>query len=567
MRSFAAFVLLATMVAAGPTAKPMSLVHERPATPKGFVKTTTADPDHVMSLRFHLKKGDRDGLAKKVGQVSTPGHANYGKFLSKAEVEAYVRPKAQTTGAVKAWFAAHGLEATDATPAGDVLEVKVPVHKANQMLSANYHSFVHANSGEKTTRTLSYSLPSDMLHHISAVEPTTSFFTPHQPPSVAFMPEGKANTARSFVNATAVAPKTKRDGCDQITPSCLQGLYGLPSGADQGSGHSSLAVGGFIGQYANSADLQSFLSGQRGDLNPQPGFNVQLLEDGQNSQDPGQAGVEANLDIQYTVGLAGITVPTTFISVGSGGDGNGFWNIVKDLLAQESVPLVLTHSYGMGEGGYDPNGANEMCDTFMQLGARGVSVIYSSGDSGVGSDQQCSAFEPTYPSGCQYVTSVGGTDGTNPEKVAGFSTGGFSNIFSVPDFQKDVVQNYINGLGDTYKGMYNAGGRAFPDVAAQGTNLPVVSGGQNIMVGGTSASAPIFAATIAMLNDELLKAGKSPLGWLNPFLYANPGAFTDVTEGSNPGCGTNGFSAAQGWDPATGLGTPIYSALRSAAGL
>jgi tripeptidyl-peptidase-1 len=60
------------------------------------------------------------------------------------------------------------------------------------------------------------------------------------------------------------------------------------------------------------------------------------------------------------------------------------------------------------------------------------------------------------------------------------------------------------------------------------------------------------------INEERLAAGKSTVGFVNPVLYANPGILNDVTKGSNPGCGTDGFSAVSGWDPATGLGTPNY---------
>ncbi|KAI0085907.1 peptidase S8/S53 domain-containing protein, partial [Irpex rosettiformis] len=84
---------------------------------------------------------------------------------------------------------------------------------------------------------------------------------------------------------------------------------------------------------------------------------------------------------------------------------------------------------------------------------------------------------------------------------------------------------------------------------------------------GTSCSSPIFASVISLINDQLIAAGKSPLGFLNPFLYANPSAFNDVTSGSNPGCNTNGFKATSGWDPVTGLGTPNFAGLKAAAGL
>jgi tripeptidyl-peptidase-1 len=82
-----------------------------------------------------------------------------------------------------------------------------------------------------------------------------------------------------------------------------------------------------------------------------------------------------------------------------------------------------------------------------------------------------------------------------------------------------------------------------------------------IIVGGTSASAPVFASILNRINEERLAASKSPVGFVNPILYANPQLLNDVTNGTNPGCNTTGFSAAKGWDPVTGLGTPNYPAL------
>lgn len=71
-------------------------------------------------------------------------------------------------------------------------------------------------------------------------------------------------------------------------------------------------------------------------------------------------------------------------------------------------------------------------------------------------------------------------------------------------------------------------------------------------------SAPIFASLLNRIVDERIKVGKGPLGFVNPVLYENPQVLNDITNGTNPGCGTNGFSAAKGWDPVTGLGTPNY---------
>ena len=66
---------------------------------------------------------------------------------------------------------------------------------------------------------------------------------------------------------------------------------------------------------------------------------------------------------------------------------------------------------------------------------------------------------------------------------------------------------------------------------------------------GSSFSAPLVTSLFALLNDELISNGNAPLGFLNPTLYSNPQAFTDITAGNNPGCNTDGFTAVSGWDP------------------
>ena len=85
-------------------------------------------------------------------------------------------------------------------------------------------------------------------------------------------------------------------------------------------------------------------------------------------------------------------------------------------------------------------------------------------------------------------------------------------------------------------------------------------------------AAPIAAAVFTRINEERIAAGKPVIGFVNPTLYQNPGMFNDITVGDqskggpngdgNPSaCGNNGFSAVEGWDPVTGLGTPNYPAM------
>ncbi|KAJ5729534.1 uncharacterized protein N7483_004042 [Penicillium malachiteum] len=261
-------------------------------------------------------------------------------------------------------------------------------------------------------------------------------------------------------------------------------------------------------------------------------------------------------------------------------------------------PNVVSISYGSAEANLPIAYQRRQCNEFMKLGMRGVSVVVASGDSGVaGRDgdptpSNClgtngKVFAPEFPASCPYMTTVGATYLPQGAKVQDHqevavsrfgSGGGFSNIYERPSWQSQAVTDYFAKAKLTYPyyesvnnnsfgangGIYNRIGRGYPDVSAVGDNIVIYNKGLPISIGGTSASAPVFASILTRINEERLAVGKPTVGFVNPILYQNPGAFFDVTSGSNSGCGTTGFHAAVGWDPVTGLGTPNYPALLKA---
>ncbi|KAG6845430.1 hypothetical protein H0H87_009337 [Tephrocybe sp. NHM501043] len=198
-------------------------------------------------------------------------------------------------------------------------------------------------------------------------------------------------------------------------------------------------------------------------------------------------------------------------------------------------------------------------DVDTNLGARGISLTFSSGDYGVGdgnsdpAKQTCltndgknsTRFQPLFPASCPYVTSVGGTVGVPEVAVTRFySGGGFSDYFKRPSYQDKAVKAFLKTLPDsTYDGLYNPEGRGIPDVAAQGDRFRIYLSGVPRSIGGTSASSPTFAGLVALLNDDRLSQGLPPLGFLNPLLYSRGlQGFNDITVGHNSGCGTIGFN-------------------------
>ncbi|KJA22321.1 hypothetical protein HYPSUDRAFT_139376 [Hypholoma sublateritium FD-334 SS-4] len=566
------FTLLAMFVAAvagSPSFRSMLVLEQRSDVPDGFVKGAPAPATDILNLRLALKQTNISGLQSMLLDISTPGNALYGQTLTNEEIESFAAPAPETTSLVQEWLASNGITSKTISVTGDWIQFSIPVSQANTLLEAQFTVFNHPETGKQFTRTLTYSIPASLQGHIDLIHPTISFENPFGLPVVA-SPKVLTPPARRSTNLESRAVPASCNTA--VTPSCLQALYGIPATlATQAS--NQLAVSGFIDQFANQVDLTNFLAQFRPDLAPSTFFLLQTLDDGENPQTPADAGVEANLDIQYTVGVAS-GVPITFISVGNDfQDGNleGFLDIINFLLAMDTPPQVLTTSYGQNENTISAALAVKLCNAYVTLGAKRTSILFASGDGGVAGSQttRCTkSFLPTFPSGCPFMTSVGGTTGIT-ETAATFSSGGFSNVFAQPSYQTAAVEAYLSALGKTNAGKFNTSGRAFPDVSAQAENVQIVVGGETGAVAGTSCASPIFASVVSLLNDRLIAAGQPALGFLNPFLYSAVGsaALNDITTGDNPGCGTNGFPAKAGWDPVTGLGTPNFSKLLTAVGL
>ncbi|EPT01830.1 hypothetical protein FOMPIDRAFT_1119556 [Fomitopsis schrenkii] len=551
--------VLCTLSMGTPVERSLRLHESRPTAPTGFSRVGSADATTVLNLRLGLVSSNVDKLIETLYDVSTPSSANYGQHLSKSEAAAFLNPSSESLEAVHAWLADSNINATTISHGGDWLAISLPVSQANEMLDADFSVFTHDESGTQIIRALQYSIPEDLAGHLQVVHPVTTFLV--SPPKPAITSAGRVS----------VPPKQKhQSACDgeYVDPACLQELYGIPT--TEATNPEYILVTGYNNEYPSESDTEDFLSTFRPDYAPSPPYYYTEIYGG--GYDPSNPGLEADLDVQYTVGLA-TGIPVDFISVGEDANNDGVFGYLDTadyVLSDESNAYVMTTSYGGDEYTISSDVFEKLCDTFASLGSAGISVLFASGDGGVAGSRpsdSCTDFVPTFPSGCPYVTSVGATTGYDPEVAASLSSGGFSNVFSTPSFQTSAVSTYLSWLGDDYSGLFNAQGRGYPDVSAQGMDVAIVLNGEIEPVQGTSCASPIFASVIALLNDELVSAGQSRLGWLNPWLYSNPDALNEITSGSNPGCGTDGFYATSGWNPITGLGTPNYNALRSAAGL
>ena len=151
------------------------------------------------------------------------------------------------------------------------------------------------------------------------------------------------------------------------------------------------------------------------------------------------------------------------------------------------------------------------------------------------------------------------------------SGGGFSLYYPILDFQKKAIDNYFieaKSANQTPTAGYSTG-RGYPDISLPGHHYYNRIGGNWHLVSGTSASAPTAAGMFSTINAARYAVGKGSLGWINPVLYANASVFAnDITSGDNKCvqsglCCAQGYNAAPGWDPATGLGSINFGKLQT----
>jgi tripeptidyl-peptidase-1 len=503
--------------------------------PAGWIKTNRADLTQRIALILTLKPANPEALEATLFRVSDPKSSDYGKHLTFEEAHALAAPPAEARAAVRKFLRDFNADIElSAHPYDGMIRTVVTIATAEKMLACEYYEFVHSRTNRTVIRTSEYSLPEEVASYIGVVGPTVSFpANPH------------------FASVKPGNPDA------DVTPTDLRNLYNV--GNAMGTFPKNFQVANaFLNQFMSMNDLNKFWSLY---YPPAVGETIQIM--GNTGTNPG---TEANLDIQYITAMGG-GVPSAFwYFPGTAPDNpqnEPFLNMLYYIGNLTIIPYVVSTSYGEDESSVSLDYATSCNTQFQYNGARGITFVYSSGDSGVGSDNgACTAFAPQWPADSPYVTSVGATQGMPTEVGVTFSSGGFSNRWPRQPWQSSAVSTYLStapNLPDSSR--YNASGRAFPDVAAQGVDYAVVINGNTFGISGTSCSAPCFSGIVSLLNDLRFNAGKSSLGFLNPFIYQNPSAFNDVLTGNNPGCGTPGFYATVGWDPVTGYGTPNYATL------
>ena len=346
----------------------------------------------------------------------------------------------------------------------------------------------------------------------------------------------------------------------QFTPLQIAQLYEFPTNLD-GTGECIGIIelgGGF-----KTADLKTYFSGLGITA---PNVTSVSVDSGKNTPTGSADGPDG--EVMLDIEVAGSIAPRAKIVVYfTANTSQGFLDAITQAVHDTvNKPSVISISWGGPESSWTPQAMQQFDEAFQAAAALGVTVTVAAGDNGSSDGVSDGQAHADFPASSPNVLACGGTTlkatGTtftsevvwNDGTQGGATGGGVSDVFPSPSYQENAG---VPPAADSTKKV----GRGLPDVAANAdpdTGYSVRIDGQDTVVGGTSAVAPLWAGLIALLNQGIGK----PVGLLNPTLYAiNPpgSVFRDITSGNN-----GAYSAGPGWDPCSGLGVADGSKLLKA---
>ncbi|HEY9494409.1 MAG TPA: S53 family peptidase [Intrasporangium sp.] len=544
----------------------------------------SANGSQPVGFRVYLRNRDDAGAAAYARAVSTKGNALYGKFLTPAQFRSRFSPTAADVARVETWLRGQGFTIGTVPDNNKYVEAIGTVAKAAKAFNTSFATFRYQGQTMRSNTT-ALSVPSSLsgiqgvigldesanLVHVDASPPAgfrnappcsrywgqkTLANTP-TPDGTMLTPGPWSNNAAGTVTAysvTAFAP------CGYAGTQ-LQGAYGLTSAIDSGNDGTGVTVA-VIDAYASSTIVSDVTEySRRHGLPPITGHFSQVVAPGtyvrpQNPvQDPEGWSGEETLDVEAVHTMA---PGADIVYVGAPNNYRDL-DAIMNRVVDRHLADIVTNSYGYAGEALPPGYIKPQEDTYIQAAAEGISLFFSSGDSGDETFGDSSATpSPDWPASSPWVTAVGGTSmGVTQGNTrlfelgwqSGTSTwdkktstwgplsylygggGGTSRLFAQPSYQAGVVPNSIA----TYNGTAPAA-RVVPDVSALGDPNTGMLVGQTqrfsngtyydeYRIGGTSLSSPLYAGMFALAVQN-----HGSYGLANPALYAARSVSYDVTK-------------------------------------
>ncbi|HEY0756193.1 MAG TPA: S53 family peptidase [Ktedonobacteraceae bacterium] len=526
-----------------------------------------ADLNQQLALSIGLRPNDSAGLNQALQAIYTPGSPRYHHYLTPAEFSQLYAPTSDQVQLVVSFLQSQGMTVQSIASNHLLIDATSTVAQVQQAFQVQINTYQYGNR---------------------------TFYANAQPPSVPAALQALISSIGGLDNSVYYQPLTHNapaGGQRAHSPQASASGYG-PTELSTAYNSASLNSAGLQGQNQTvaifeldgyqKADIQQYF--QNYNLGTPAISNV--LVDG-SSGSAGQGAIEVELDIE----VVGAIAPKATQLIYEGPNTTQGLNDTYNKIVTDNRAQVISTSWGLCESSTGSAELLTLDNIYKQAAAQGISIFAAAGDAGA-YDCGDTNLGVDSPADDPYVTGVGGTNlqlGANnsygSESVWSDTTntgrgpkgdgggGGISNTFMLPSWQTGagVISSYSSGQPcNAPSGQYC---RQVPDISADAdpnsgyaVYCTVSAAGCSpsgwIVVGGTSAAAPFWAGSSALINQYLQSQNLSRFGTANPALYAvynsqqaTP-AFHDVSSGNNLF-----YPATAGYDMASGIGSPNVTAL------
>ncbi|MBN9561728.1 MAG: S8/S53 family peptidase [Alphaproteobacteria bacterium] len=502
---------------------------------RGAKAVGKADPSERLEVSVLLRRPNDNALKDRVRRMARrePGESHIGR----EEFERQFGASAADVAAVKAFAATHGLTVVQEHVGRRTVVLAGTVAQFNAAFGVDLEQFEHPG-GTYRGRVGSIQLPDELHGVVEAV-----LGLDNRPVAKSHF-RGRQSPGNVHWHADPAAVSTS------FSPLDLTKLYGFPAGTGQGECVGIIELGGG----SRTADLRTYFSALG--IHTAPKVTAVSVDHGRNhpTGDPNGPDGEVMLDIEVVGAIApGAHIAVYFAPNTDAGFLDAITTATHDA---RNKPSIISISWGGPESSWTQQSLNAFDSAFQAAAAMGITVCVASGDNGSGDGVNDGADHVDFPASSPHVLACGGTSlqasagAITGETVwnngaqGGATGGGVSSFFGLPAWQDGLSAKRTGGgtAPLTMRGVPDVSGNADPQ-----TGYDVRIDGTNAVIGGTSAVAPLWSGLIARINATR----GSPVGLVNPTLYARAAALRDITQGNN-----GSFAAATGWDACTGLGSP-----------
>jgi kumamolisin len=505
-------------------------------------------PTQQLNLSIGLQLRDPSGLDSLLSAIYDPNSPQYQQYLTPDQFEQMYAPTSDQVQQVSTYLQSQGMTVTSVAPNNLLIDATATVSQVQSAFSVNISTY---QTGSHTfyANTNSPSIPTSISQLITSISGLDN--------SVTYQPLYQRMGQRIQKHGSTMATPSG------FGPKDLSGAYNATPLQNAGILGDNQSVALFELDGYQSSDIDKYFSNFG--ITPTPAITSEQV-DGFNGV-AGQGAIEVELDME----VVGAIAPHAHQFVYEGPNTTQGLNDTYNQIVHENKAHIVSTSWGLCESLSGASELQTLDNIFKQGAAQGISFFAAAGDSGA-YDCADGNLGVDSPASDPYVTGVGGTNlqlnagaygsesvWSNPSDTSRSPNGaggggGVSNKFAHPSWQ--------TGPGT------QSGNREVPDVSADAdpatgyatyctvTNAGCPSTGW-IPIGGTSAAAPLWAGSMALIDQYLQSQNKAVVGSANPTLYnlfntSQPSpAFHDITSGNNLH-----YNAGPGYDMASGIGSP-----------